>query len=286
MIIEVHRRRFLQSSALAAASLVRGTWAATVATKAALVDTHVYCGHWPLRGLAVATPAQLAKSLRRTTVTQAWIGSFEGLFHKDIHGVNARLADACSSVENGLLMPVGTVNPALPDWEEDLRRCARTFGMRGIRLHPTYHGYGLDDSRVAELLRLAAKQNLFVQLVASLPVTESRMLYPRVTNADLSRLAEVVRPIRGLRLLVAGVRVGAENRWPELGPKTFVEMNAGDLVELRSFAKRYSTSRVVVGSMAPLVDTTVADLAQRVANDNLKLESLTHGSAERFLSGT
>jgi hypothetical protein len=235
MSFNLDRRQLLKSSALAAVGGVARIAPAASNGSSAVIDTHIYCGHWPLRSLEVQTPTELAKSLRRASVTQAWVDSFEGLFHKDIHGVNERLTEACRSVENGLFVPVGTVNPTLPDWEEDVARCEKQFRMPGIRLHPTYHDYTLADPKFAQLLRLAASRKMFVQLVSNLPVPESRLLYPRVPRTDLSKFVDIVRPIRGLRLLVTGVRADSNNtRLPDLGPDSFVEVNAGTRVALRS----------------------------------------------------
>ena len=73
---------------------------------------------------------RLPAKLRQHRITQAWAGSYEGLLHKNLDGVNARLADECRANGAGILVPFGTVNPALPDWEADLRRCQEKYGMQ------------------------------------------------------------------------------------------------------------------------------------------------------------
>lgn len=177
-----------------------------------LIDTHVYLGHWPHARLAGENPRELVEMLRQNNVMQAWAGSFDGLFHRDVAAVNARLAEACTKHGNGMLLPFGTVNPTLPDWEEDVRRCHESHHMPGIRLHPTYHGYTLADPRFAQLLALAAKANLVVQLVAWLDVTRHRWLIPLVDALELNlSTVESRREIgpnlnKPLRLVISGAK--------------------------------------------------------------------------------
>src|SRR5258708_5021805 len=131
-----------------------------------LVDTNVWLGEWPIRRLALDDPGALAVKLAGNGVSRAWVSSFDGLLHKDIGGVNARLAEACRRFP--LFEPFGGVNLVLPRWEADVETCATRHRMRGLRLIPGYHGYKLDDARFVELLKLATSHRLAVQIAVSL----------------------------------------------------------------------------------------------------------------------
>ena len=149
-----------------------------------MIDTNVYLSRWPFRRLPGDDTAALVKKLHEKGVTQAWVGSFDALLHRDISGVNERLAAECRRESMVQLVTFGAINPLSADWEEDLRRCAAIHEMPGVRLHPNYHAYELDHPAFAELLAAAEQLKLVVQV--ALRMEDPRTQHPLVAVADVN----------------------------------------------------------------------------------------------------
>lgn len=255
------------------------------------VDTNTYLGQWPFRDLPDADAEALLAKFSHYGVQQAWTGSFDGLFHKDIAGVNARLVDACGIHDNGILLPFGTVNPNLPQWETDLRRCAEDHGMRGIRLHPTYHGYTLDDPRFKSLLELAAAHRLVVQLVITME--DERMMHPlaRVDHVDVAPLAEVIRAVPGVRLVLLNAFRAV--RGPAIDSLVATERVWFDIAWLEGIegitkiAGQIPHERLVFGSYAPFFyfESSSLKLRESELTDG-QLEAIQGGNAKQLITFT
>ena len=183
------RRRFVKASLVPAALAIadgragRPTQGAESAPGEAaagpeIIDTNVHLFRWPFRRLKYDRTEALVRKLRRHRIVQAWAGSFEAVWHKQLDGANRRLADECRGRGDGLLVPIGSVNPVWPDWEEDLRRCHEQYRMPGIRLYPAYHGYGLDHPELLRLLGAAARRGLLVQI--AIRMEDERVHHPSV----------------------------------------------------------------------------------------------------------
>ena len=262
------RREFLTSAAVA-------TGAAVLAIEApgapkmgegdhGLVDVNVSLGRWPFRRLPGDEPAELVARLRARGVAQAWAGSFDGLLHKDLTAVNARLADDCQKYGRGLLLPFGSINPRLPGWEDAVRICVEEHHMRGIRLHPNYHGYPLDDPAFTRLLKLATERGLVVQV--ALVMEDERMMHPlvRVLPVDPAPLADIVRQTPGLRLVL--VNALRTLRGPSLqklvsAGEVFVEISMLEGVGgISALLRQVPVSRILFGSLAPLFYFVAAKL--------------------------
>jgi len=253
------RRDFLKLTTLAATSLAAlgvTDHVKAAGDKTGLVDVNVNLGRWPLRRVRGDDTSALVTMLRKQGVVQAWAGSFDALLHKDIGAVNSRLADECRRHGRGLLVPFGSVNPKLPDWEEELRRCAEEHRMPGIRLHPNYHGYKLDDPDFAKLLGLATERSLVVQLV--LVMEDERMMHRlmRVEPVDTAPLAELVKQTPGLRLvLVNSLRTLRGRALVELvsAGEVYVEISMLEGVGgVEKLLTQIPANRVLFGSYAPL----------------------------------
>jgi hypothetical protein len=175
-----------------------------------MIDTNVDLFQWPFRRVAGDDPASLVANLRKKGVTQAWAGSYEALLYRDMAGVNARLAAAVKDHGPNFLVPFGSVSPKLPDWQEDVRRCVEVHKMPGLRLHPNYHGYTLDDPAVAELFSLAASKNLVVQIAISMEDVRTQFPLMRIPPVDPGPVADLVQrnPSVRVELLNAGYHGG------------------------------------------------------------------------------
>jgi predicted TIM-barrel fold metal-dependent hydrolase len=194
----LNRRDLLNLSATAAAASVLAGSSSTAAQDDApirIVDSNVSLFDWPFRKLPLSDPDQLLKTLNSLGVTEAWAGSFEGVLHRDISSVNRRLVEACEKRKG--LIPIGSVNLELPDWEEDVRRCFHENDMPGVRLHPNYHGYLLVDSRFIRLLKLAAAEKRFIQIAVLIEDTRTQHPSLQTPDVDLLHLSDVMRAIPG-----------------------------------------------------------------------------------------
>jgi predicted TIM-barrel fold metal-dependent hydrolase len=149
-----------------------------------MIDINISLSHWPFRRLPDDEPEALVRRLERLGVTEAWAASLDAVLHRDLAGVNERLAAMCRAHGKGLFRPVGAVNPLLPDWREELRRCHEVHRMIGIRLHPNYHQYALDHPAFVELVDQTARRGLIVQI--ALKLEDERTLHPLLKGLPLT----------------------------------------------------------------------------------------------------
>jgi predicted TIM-barrel fold metal-dependent hydrolase len=219
-----------------------------------VIDVNVYLSRWPFRRLPLDATAKLVAKLSEAGVTQAWAGSFDALLHEDIAAVNARLAEECSQHYAKLLTPFGTVNPALPDWEEDLRRCAEVHEMPGIRLHPNYHGYKLDNPLFARLLAVAADRKLLVQIAVRMEDPRTQHPLVQAADVDCTPLVELLATHRQAKVVllnaVSHIRQDLADKLAAAGARFDIAMLEG-VAGIERMLKTVPLAQLLFGSYAP-----------------------------------
>lgn len=257
-----------------------------------LIDTNVWLSAWPTRGSWAATPRALVAKLRRHGVVSAWTGSFDAALHTDIAGVNARLAEACARDGEGVLVPFGTVNPALPDWEEDLRRCHEVHRMAGLRLLPGHHGYQIDDPRLARLVEFAAQRGLPIQIVCSLEDPRSPSPGLSAPSVPAAPFIDVIKKIPRARamLLNAAARPVAGNaallrRFADAGNLALEIATLEGVAGIAALLESAPTLPIAFGSCAPFFyfESALLKLQESPLTPQ-QLDAVRHGCARGLLA--
>jgi uncharacterized protein len=252
------------------------------------VDVNVNLSRWPFRRTPCDRLPRLIETLRNHGIRQAWVGSLDGLFHRDAGDVNRRLAEACRAPQEIELIPFGTVNPTLPDWHEDLRRCAEDYQMPGIRLHPNYHGYRLDEPLATELFDRVADRRLIVQLVVRMDDVRVQHPLMQIPDVDAGPLAGIVAARPALRVLVLNglatlrgnelKRLAAE---PRIGFDIAMKEGVGGVANL---LREVPLPQVFFGSHAPLFAVESAWLKMHESDlDEEQRRAIESVNAQRLL---
>ncbi len=298
----MNRRSFIRNTALAAAAATVGAHRARAAASSGaapsaaqsgapdLIDSSVYLSRWPFRRLPFDETKRLVPLLRGYGVASAWTGSFDALLHRDISAVNARLARECEAEGAGLLVPFGAVNPTLPDWEEDLRRCAEVHRMPGIRLHPDFHGYTLEDARFNRLMEMATARGLIVQICLGMEDPRTQAPLARLEAVHPGPLADLLPKMPKARVVLLNFFRSFEYnrvlllRMSSLPQVSFDLATSDGLDGIHLLLQSVPTMRLLFGSYAPFYnfDSSRLKLQESVLTPE-QLAAIRHGNAEAIL---
>jgi uncharacterized protein len=282
---------------MSAASLTRNLLAAESPTSPGIIDTNINLFEWPFRTLKYRNTAALVAKLKKHRVIEAWAGSFEALFSKDIAGVNERLATECRKHGPGFLIPFGSVNLAWPDWQEDVRRCHEVHKMPGIRIYPGYQPFDLDHAQMERLLKMTAERGLILQVVFGME--DPRVHHPiiDVGPASLRPLVKAMNSVPNAKVhLLHFAGSGPSDVISEFVAKrgAFIEISRlegngalgrmiGTIEGLPS--PRVLVDRITFGSHVPYfpIETAILKLIESPL-DTEQLRSIIQGNARRLLS--
>jgi uncharacterized protein len=168
-----------------------------------------------------------------------------------------------AAIRSPRLLPFPSVHPAAPDAPAQVRRIAAE-GFRGLKLHPYYQQFAVDEARMDPIYAAIAEGGLVLLLHSGFDIA-----FPRDRVADPARIWNVVQRFPELRVVAA--HFGAWNDWEEverrlLGRPVYFDVSTCfdfmDRVQAERILKTHPADRLLFGSDSPWVDQqkTIADL--------------------------
>ncbi|HEX4813101.1 MAG TPA: amidohydrolase family protein [Nonomuraea sp.] len=215
-------------------------------TRPTLIDADAMLGRHPRRDVGGGTVDELLAALDRVGIAEAVVGSMTAWLH-DPHRGNAQLLDLVK--DQPRLHPCWVMLPdSCGELGEDFAEEAVAKGVRAVRAFPRDHGYHLDGTDAAAVLRAMATARL------PLLVDAPQVTWPTVESIARAHPAlRIVVGAAGYRMLrqIAGVLERNSN----------VYLGTADLSShcgLEWLVARFGAGRIVFGTGQPYRDPAEA----------------------------
>lgn len=207
---------------------------------AMIIDAHNHAG--PRYG-AGQTGEELVAKLDQTGVEKAVIFPFvEGTFTNDvIHEYAVQYPER--------LIPFCAVNP----WDADravseLRRCVERLGFKGVKLHPTIHGYHLADHGLVDPVFEAARE-LRIPVICH---GASDLFNTPIEFAEMARTFPEVPLLMAHMGFFWSVEQAIE--MSRSLPNLYLETSRAPIFEIAKAVKELGPEKVIWGTDSPFVD--------------------------------
>ena len=157
-----------------------------------IIDANTYLGHWPFRQLRYNTAEKLVELMNSNGIDKAVVSSINAIFYKNCQSGNEELAMEIREHRDHFI-PFATLNPMYPGWEDELKLCAETFNMNGIRMFPHYHNYKLTDDASMRLIHEATQRSMPISIPIRVVDRRQRHWLDSARDLSLSEIEEIIR---------------------------------------------------------------------------------------------
>jgi len=165
--------------------------------------------------------------------------------------------DFCRNITGKRIAPLISVHPGNSmDEVNTLFLQAADAGIRGVKLHPMYQGFFIDDRRMYPIYQLIEHFGFFVVFHTGYDIA-----FPGNTQADVERVSTIAKEFRDLSIVTT--HVGGWRQWDRAGilgtcenvytetSMTLTEMSDDEFVKVLS---EFDEDRVLFGSDSPWTD--------------------------------
>lgn len=259
-----------------------------------LVDINASVGHWPFIQLAYNTCQRLLERMNRFSVDASVITNLNGVFYKNTQSANEELYAEIKSSKLFMdrFIPFAVINPVYGAWKDDFDTCVKKFGMKGIRLFPTYHDYEITDPSCIELVKMARDHGLPVALSLRMVDNRQRSWIDIEKEWALKDIMPLVKAVPDAKYLILNVAnsTSLDDEDAELLKRADLVMDTSgrSLSNPGALLARFGKDKFAFGTHAPILDyltglLRIESMTETEADENTK-ELLRSGNAKRILN--
>jgi predicted TIM-barrel fold metal-dependent hydrolase len=166
----------------------------------------------------------------------------------------------------------GQVDPRRPDAQENLRRCARELGLKGVKLHPTMHGYHFADHGLLDpIFRICDEEGLVV-LVNALDDPFCAPLSIEEISKGFDAVPLLIAHMGTVWNVMEAILVAERN------PHIYLETSGTQLLEVKMAYQRVGPGQLVMGTDWPGSDFSLERAKMALAIPDPEHRALVEGT--------
>lgn len=216
------------------------------------------------------TLADLLGSMKRNTIGQSVVCSIATSPEQF-----QPILEWSQQVASQQIIPLPSVHPESAQVQQELQTIF-DGGFKGIKLHPYYQDFFLDEKRLLPLFEKTAELGLFVVMHCGYDIG-----FPEEERANPAQIKTLLHAVPGLKLVAA--HLGAWKQWQEVADYLVGEDVYLDLAFVLDFIDRelavdiiksHPHDRILFGSDSPWEDQSTAIMKVRKLQLGAELERL------------
>ena len=199
------------------------------------------------------------------------------------------ILEFCRRIKSSRIMPLVSFHPDNTLVEvETLLSTASELGIRGVKLHPQYQGFTIDDRSLYPMYQLIEHYGLFVIFHTGLD-----MAFPGNLQADVERVKNLAEQFAGLTIVAT--HVGGWRQWDRAGvlgkcgnvyTETSLTLAENDDESFVRLISMFSEDRVLFGTDSPWTDQKeTLERTMRLRIADVRKEKILYGNAAALLRG-
>jgi uncharacterized protein len=160
-----------------------------------------------------------------------------------------------NAVRSERIIPLLSVHPSDPDCAEKIR-IVKAEGFKGIKLHPYYQDFFIDDNNMLRLYEAVCKENLLIAMHTGYDIA-----FKRIRRADPAGILRVMDRFPELKLVTT--HLGSWEQWPEVkailaGKPVYMEMSFSleylDTNPVKEILVKHPKDYLLFGTDSPWTD--------------------------------